>query len=117
LKNLFSNLKEKNTFIFFLVIFGIFAIAFDPSRNVDKVLLVNFDKVKHLLAFVVLSYFFVESSIKLKEILKILILVMIAFFIECVQFIIGREASFLDFLASISGIGIFVLVRFFIFRK
>jgi len=116
LKSLFSNLKEKNTFIFFLVIFAIFAIAFDPSHNVDKIFLTNFDKIKHILAFVVISYLFIESSIKLKVILKIAILVLIAFFIEYVQFMIGREASSLDFLASISGIGIFFLVRFFVLK-
>lgn len=99
------------------MIFGIFAIAFDPTHSVDKVFLTNFDKIKHILAFVVISYLFVESSINLKIILKIIILVLIALFIEYVQFMIGRQASALDFFASITGVGIFFLVRFFVFKK
>jgi len=92
-------------------------IAFDPTRTIDTKILASFDKVKHVLAFLVISYLFVESSIKLNIWLKIFLLFFVAFFIEYIQSLVGRSSNILDFIASVSGIGIFFLVRFFVFKK
>lgn len=116
MKKFFYNIKEKNTLIFFFLLILIFVIAFDPSRGVDKKILASYDKIKHIFAFMVLSYFLFESSINLHKYFKILILVCIAFSIEYVQAMIGRESSVVDFIASISGIFIYLFIKF-MFKK
>jgi hypothetical protein len=116
LKWLFSDIKEKNTIIFFFLMFSIFAIAFDSSRTVDKQILNNYDKIKHIFAFFVLSYFLFESSINISKYFKFIILLSLAFIIEYVQSMIGREASLIDFVASSSGILLFIFIKF-MFKK
>lgn len=96
--------------------FVFFTIAFDPSSIVDKKIFYHFDKIKHILAFFVLSYFLFGSSIKIHYFFKFTILVFISFFIEYVQQRIGRQASISDFLASFSGIILFVIVKI-MFKK
>ena len=109
-------MKEKNTWLFFFFIIFIFTIAFDSSRTIDKEILNNHDKIKHIAAFFVLGYFLYESSIKINNYLKFLILIFLAFSIEYIQSIIGREASIKDFLASSFGVFLFLFFRF-IFKR
>jgi VanZ family protein len=109
-------MKEKNTLIFFFLMLFIFAFAFDPGREIDKKVLENHDKFKHIGAFVLLSYFLYESSIIIPNYYKFIILSAFAFFIEYVQSMTGREASLNDFIASIFGITLFVFSNF-LFRK
>lgn len=101
---------------FFFCMFIFFAIAFDPNYIVDKKVFYHFDKIKHISAFFVLSYFLFASSIKIHYFFKFTILVFIGFFIEYVQQMIGRQASIGDFLASFSGIVLFVIVKIIIKR-
>lgn len=89
----------------------IFFIAFDPTRVVDGQVLPNSDKSKHIAAFFTLSYFLFESTIKLQNIYRFLILVSLAFIIEYVQSMIGREASINDFIASSFGVILFIFVK------
>jgi VanZ family protein len=89
----------------------IFFIAFDPTRVVDIQILPNSDKTKHIGAFFTLSYFLFESTIKIQNIYKILILGSLALIIEYVQSMIGREASINDFIASFFGVILFIFVK------
>ena len=89
----------------------IFFIAFDSTRVVDTQVLPNSDKSKHIGAFFTLSYFLFESTIKLQNIYRFLILVSLAFIIEYVQSMIGREASINDFIASSFGVILFILMK------
>ena len=89
----------------------IFFIAFDPTRVVDTQVLPNSDKIKHMGAFFILSYFLFESTIKLQNIYRFLILVSLAFIIEYVQSMIAREASIDDFIASSFGVILFIFVK------
>jgi len=92
-------------------------IAFDPTRTIDTKILASFDKVKHVLAFLIITYLFIESSIKLNIWLKVFLLIFIAFFIEYIQSLVGRSSNILDFIASVSGVGLFFCIKFFVFRK
>ena len=94
----------------------IFIVAFDPNHVIDKKILDQYDKVKHIMAFLVLSYFLFESSIRLHDFFKFLILVSLALSIEYNQGMIGREFSILDFLASSLGIVLFMVIKFFAYR-
>ena len=91
--------------------FIFFAIAFDPNYIIDKKIFYHFDKVKHTLAFFVLSYFLFASSVKIHYFFKFFILTFIGFFIEYVQSMIGRQASMDDFLASFFGVILFIFIR------
>jgi VanZ family protein len=119
LKKLFDNIKEKNTFIFFFLMLFIFIAAFDPTHAIDKKILNNYDKIKHIGAFFALSLLLFESSIKINKYYKFIILISLAFSIEYIQSMIGREASIKDFLASFSGIVLFIFIKFLTnrFRK
>lgn len=112
MKKLSKNIKDKYIYIFVLLTIVIFSIAFDPVRTVDSQVLETSDKLKHIAAFFTLSYFLFESTIKLHDLYRFSILVFLAFFIEYVQSIIGREASMMDFLASTSGVLIYILLRY-----
>jgi|GEM_PF-5038380 len=92
----------------------IFIVAFDPSHAIDKKILNNYDKLKHIGAFLVLSYFLFESSVRIHDFFKFTILVSLAIFIEYVQSMIERQASVMDFLASFSGIVLFIFIKFII---
>jgi VanZ family protein len=111
LKRKFINIKEKNSFLFFIILIIIFIIAFDPSHQIEKTFLPANDKIKHILAFFVISYLFIENSLKIKNKLKIFILIFIAIFIEFIQSIIGREASIFDFVSSLIGIVSFISIK------
>lgn len=63
------------------------------------------DKVKHLLAFFVLSFFFHISFMKINY--KFYILTFFAITLELIQSFTYREASFLDFISSFMGILLF----------
>ena len=112
MKKLFKNIKDKYIYLFVLLTIVIFSIAFDPVRTIDSQVLETSDKLKHIAAFFTLSYFLFESTIKFHDLFRFLILVFLAFFIEYVQSIIGREASLMDFLASTSGVLIYILLRY-----
>jgi VanZ family protein len=119
LRKLFDNIKEKNTLIFFFLMLFIFIAAFDPTHAIDKKILNNYDKIKHIGAFFALSLLLFESSIKINKYYKFIILISLAFSIEYIQSMIGREASIKDFLASFSGIVLFIFIKFLTnrFRK
>lgn len=119
MRKLFDNIKEKNTLIFFFLMLFIFIAAFDPTHAIDKKILNNYDKIKHIGAFFALSLFLFESSIKINKYYKFIILISLAFSIEYIQSMIGREASIKDFLASFSGVVLFIFIKFLTnrFRK
>lgn len=114
--NFFKKKKEKNTIVFFFFMIFIFAVAFDPMYTVDKKILASYDKIKHIAAFFVLSYFLFESSVQIHKIYKFVILITLALFIEYVQDMIGRESSLNDIIASISGILLFIFIKSMIKR-
>ncbi len=109
-------MKEKNTLIFFFLMLFLFSFAFDPARVIDKEVLENHDKTKHIGAFMMLSFFLYESSIIIPKYQKFIILCAFAFFIEHVQSMTGREASLNDFIASVFGVVLYVLFKF-LFEK
>ena len=111
MERIFRNLKDIYIYIFVLLTIVIFSIAFDPVRTVDAQVLASSDKLKHIAAFFTLSYFLFESTIKLQNIYRFLILISLAFIIEYVQSMIGREASIDDFIASSFGVLLFIFVK------
>jgi VanZ family protein len=90
---------------------SIFIVAFDASHSVEKLFFKSSDKLKHIVSFFVMSYFFLENSINIQNKVKVYILIFIAFFIEFIQFFIGRESSILDFLSSLMGIVLFLAIK------
>ncbi len=109
-------MKEKNTLVFFFLMLFLFSFAFDPTREIDKKILEDYDKIKHIGAFIMLSFFLYESSIIIPKYQKFIILCSFAFFIEHVQSMTGREASLNDFIASVFGVVLYVLFKF-LFEK
>lgn len=103
------NLKNKNTILFFCFLFLICFFAFKKESIETTSLFENEDKVKHVLAFFILSYFLFCKSINIKLSIKIFILILIAFLIEYSQSFFYRESSFFDFLASCIGIILYVV--------
>ena len=90
---------------------GIISLALYPkdfitlSQNIP-----NEDKIKHVIAFITLSFFFFKSFHNIRYIYKIVILIIFACFIEIAQIFVGREFSFADIAASISGILVCLLI-------
>jgi len=112
-KAVFQSLKERHTFVFFIVMFVILTIALDPSRTIDTKVLAKHDKLKHIAAFFTLSYFFFESSIRLKNSVKFFILFFFMCTIEYLQQVIGRgPISFGDIIAGISGVLLYLLFKY-----
>ena len=113
IKNIINFIKKYNTYFFILLLICIFIIALDPSRSIDKMFLETHDKIKHIFAFFIVSFFFIENSdIKLNIYIKTILLFLFALSLEIVQKIIGRSSvDFYDFLASSLGILVFLLLR------
>ena len=88
---------------------GVLFFALTPENLFDKKLFENSYIFKHIIAFFVLSVFLFKGFDYSKPI-KIIILVILAFMIEFLQFFVGRQASFEDFVLSVSGIFLFLLL-------
>jgi len=97
--------------IFFIVLISIISLALYPRDFVTLGDTIPFeDKFKHVLAFFTLSFLFYKSFENIKDIYKFLLLIIFACAIEVAQSFIGREASFADIIASISGVLLYLLV-------
>ena len=101
-------MKFNLLFFIFLGITIIFAIS--PNNTLDTKLFEHSDKIKHIIAFFVLSFFFFKSFENFKNVYKFYFLVIFACAIEIVQSFVGREANILDFIASCFGILLYLLV-------
>ena len=99
-------MKYYKFFTFFIVLTILF-FSFNGNIGIKTYPFEHSDKLKHILAFLVLSYFFYKS-LDMKY--KLLALVFFAGFIEVSQIFTDRESSFFDFLASITGILIYLLI-------
>jgi len=78
----------------------------------------SWDKLNHVLAFMVLSVLFSLGFSNLSEKVKIIMLLIYALHIELIQYFIpGREFSLLDITADIIGIILgFILSKLFVRR-
>lgn len=78
----------------------------------------SWDKLNHVLAFMVLSVLFSLGFSNLSEKVKIIMLLIYALHIELIQYFIpGRESSLLDITADIIGIILgFILSNLFVRR-
>lgn len=97
--------------IFFIVLISIISLALYPrdfitlSQDIP-----HEDKMKHVIAFMTLSFFFYKSFENIKNIYKFWILIIFACGIEVAQSFTGRESSFADILASVTGIFLCLLI-------
>ena len=93
----------------FIVFFGLVIYISFNSTVLNPYLFEGADKLKHLIAFFILSILF---SFAFKDFAyKYYSLVLFAFLIEVGQFFTQRESSFYDFVFSVSGIMIFLLLQ------
>ena len=93
----------------FIVFFGLIIYISFNNTVLNPYLFEGADKLKHLIAFFVLS-FLVRFSFKDFD-YKYFILILFAFLIELGQFFTQRESSFYDFLSSVLGIVIFLILQ------
>ena len=98
----------KILFILFLTL--IIYIAFN-NTILNPYLFEGSDKIKHLLAFFVLSFLFRFAFKKFDY--MFLVLVLFALSIELAQSFTQREASVYDFLSGVLGIVLFLLLEKF----
>ena len=97
-------------YIFFILV-GVTLFFSFSAGPITPAIVVNHDKVAHFVVFFVLS-FCMNISFS-KDTIKNLILVMIllAIGIECVQYLFtNRELSILDLWASLAGIFVYVMI-------
>lgn len=83
--------------------------ALTPENLFDKKLFEHSYIFKHILAFFVLSIFLFKGFDHSKTI-KIILLVILALLIEFSQSLVGRQASFEDFVLSVSGVFLYLLI-------
>ncbi|MAC85221.1 MAG: hypothetical protein CL624_13910 [Arcobacter sp.] len=96
---------------FFIILISIAFLAFYPKDFISLDQGIPYeDKLKHIIAFFVLSFFFYKSFENFKNVYKFYFLVIFACAIEIVQSFVGREANILDFIASCFGILLYLLV-------
>jgi len=96
---------------FFILLISISFLALYPNDFITLDQGIPYeDKIKHILAFFVLSFFLYKSFKEIKGIYKFFLLIIFAGTIEIVQTFISREASFADIIASISGVLLYLLV-------
>lgn len=89
---------------FFILILALSSENFIYIEN----LFPHMDKVKHIIAFFTLSFFFFKSFNNLNNKYKLSVLIIFACVLEVLQSFVGREASILDVLASFIGIFIYL---------
>ena len=95
--------------LIFIVFFGLIIYISFNSTVLNPYLFEGADKLKHLIAFFILSILF---SFAFKDFAyKYYSLVLFAFLIEVGQSFTQREASLYDFISSVSGIMIFLLLQ------
>ncbi len=100
-------------YMLILVLGLIIYISFN-STFINPYLFEGADKIKHFIAFFILSFLFYKSFEGTNNIYIILILAFFAVLIEVVQSFIGREASFIDFLAGLTGVVFYFILSYFI---
>ena len=99
--------------IFFIVLIIIIILALYPKDIITLAQNIPYeDKIKHNIAFLVLSFLFFRNFKNIKFYYKFYILIIFACAIEIAQSFVGRQASFTDIVASISG----VLLSFLILK-
>lgn len=98
--------KISSIFVLFIIL--IFALS--PKETIDIKLFEHSDKLKHIVAFLTLSFFFYQSFKKIKNIYKFLILALFTILLEVVQSFVGREASIIDAFSSLIGILLYLLI-------
>lgn len=96
-------------YLFILALGLIVYISFN-STFINPYLFEGADKIKHIIAFLILSFFLFGSFEKIKGIYKIYSLVIFACVIEVAQSFVGRESSIVDFIASCFGIFLYLLI-------
>lgn len=77
----------------------------------DKKLFLYSDKIKHIIAFFVLSYFIFINLNKIKKIYTSILLILFAGFIEILQIYANRQADIIDFMFSVIGVLIFLILN------
>lgn len=100
---------NKYFFGLLIVVFLILLIGLTPDDYIKTFDFKYADKIKHILAFFVLSFFLYKSFEEIKGIYKFYSLVIFACAIEIIQSFVGREANILDFMASCFGIIIYIV--------
>lgn len=89
---------------FFILLSIILLLALLPKDGLEIIHFPYIDKIKHFLAFFVLSLLF-YNSFKIKN--KLILLSLIALLIELSQLFTIRESSFMDLFFSLLGIVIY----------
>ena len=103
-------IKDLTKISFYIIFISVIFLALYPRDFMTLSQDIPYeDKIKHLIAFAVLSYFLYKSGKKTKNIYKFLFLIIFACAIEIVQPFVGREASVKDIIASVSGIFLYFL--------
>ncbi len=98
-------------FLTLFIVISILFLALSPENlGFTLVDFKNSDKLKHVFAFFVLSYFLYKTFYRLTRNQKFLLLVFFAFLIEFLQIFSNRESSLMDFLASVFGICLYLVV-------
>ncbi len=98
--------------IFFILLISIISLALYPKDFITLSQGIHYeDKIKHIMAFFTLSYFFYSGFKDFENNFKFFTLVVIALVIEVLQGYVGREPSVVDFIASIVGILTYLLIK------
>ena len=97
------------TIIFVLFLGLIIYISFN-NTFLNPYLFEGADKIKHLLAFFVLSFLFFYSFKSINTFYKIAVLIFFAVGIEILQSFTKRESSVEDFLFSVFGVVLFLVL-------
>ena len=97
-------------YFFFFFLFITIVFSFFSDFGIKTYYFEGMDKIKHIVAFFTISFFFYKSFYNIRDIHKFFILVTFAGIIELVQSFVGREASFLDFIASCLGVILYLLL-------
>ena len=95
---------------FFILLISILLLAVLPTDGLEFSRFPFVDKLKHIFAFFILGLFFHISFKNISITLKLLILTTFAFLIEFIQTFTARESSLFDFLSSVLGIIIYLIV-------
>ena len=92
------------------MICAILVLALSPEYDVKIIDFEINDKLKHIIAFFTLSFFFFKSFENISDKYKFFILSFFAIVLEIIQSFVGREASFADFIASFFGVVLYLLL-------
>lgn len=96
--------------VFFILLFIVIYFSVETNIKINTYPFEHSDKLKHIIAFFTLSFFFFKSFKDINNKFKFSILALFAVLIEGIQSFIGREASFNDALASLLGIVLYLLI-------